>query len=248
MILLKGCVEAEIAPQIRASAIRVLNRAGFDVRLIANEGCCGALVHHMGREAAGLAQARRNLAAWRPLIEAGQVDAIVVTASGCGSMVKDYAALLRHDPALATLAARVSALARDIAEVLAEAPLAPTGAVAGLKVAYQSPCSLQHGQRVRRQPLALLQAAGFRVAEPAGAHLCCGSAGVYNILQPEISVQLMARKVEALAALEPDVIATSNIGCLTQIARGARKPVVHIAELLDWASGGPRPAAMSQPR
>jgi glycolate oxidase iron-sulfur subunit len=246
VILLKGCVEAEIAPQIRAASIRLLNRAGFDVSLIAEEGCCGALVHHMGREDAALAQARRNIAAWRPMVEAGAISAIVVTASGCGSMVKDYGALFAHDPVMAAPAAWIAALARDIVEVLADAPLAPTGAAPALTVGYQSPCSLQHGQRIRRQPRALLEAAGFKVAEPANAHLCCGSAGVYNILQPDISAQLLARKAGSLAALEPDVIATSNIGCLTQIARAASVPVTHIAELLDWASGGPKPDALSQ--
>jgi glycolate oxidase iron-sulfur subunit len=245
VILLKGCVEAQIAPKIRAAAVRLLNRAGYDVSLIAEEGCCGALVHHMGREEAALAQVRRNLAAWGPLVKAEAVDAIVVTASGCGSQVKDYGNLMAHDPALAGLAANIAALARDLTEVLADLPLAPSGAVAGLKVAYQSPCSLQHGQRIRRQPRALLEAAGFKVAEPAGAHLCCGSAGVYNILQPDISAQLLERKVKSLALLEPDVIATSNIGCQTQIARASRVPVVHIAELLDWASGGPKPEAMT---
>ena len=159
-------------------------------------------------------------------------------------MVKDYGHLLKDDPVLAEPAARIAALARDIVEVLAAAPLPPTGAAQGLRVAYQSPCSLQHGQQVRAQPRALLQAAGFAVSEPAGAHLCCGSAGVYNILQPEISAQLLARKAASLAALGPAVVATSNIGCLTQIARAAKVPVVHIAELLDWASGGPKPAAM----
>jgi glycolate oxidase iron-sulfur subunit len=244
VILMKGCVEAEIAPQIRAATLRVLTRAGYDVSLVAEEGCCGALVHHMGREAGGLAAARRNVAAWAPLIETGELAAIVVTASGCGSMVKDYGNLLRHDPALAGPAARVSALARDIVEVLAEAPLTPTGAAAGLAVAYQSPCSLQHGQQIRRQPRALLEAAVFTVSEPAEAHLCCGSAGVYNILQPEISAQLLERKVANLAALAPDVVATSNVGCLTHIARQAKTPVVHIVELLDWASGGPKPAGL----
>jgi len=244
VILLKGCVEAQIAPQIRAAAIRLLNRAGYDVSLIAEEGCCGALVHHMGREPAAQAQIRRNLAAWSPHIEAGAVDAIVVTASGCGSQVKDYGVLMARDPALALLAAQAAALASDLSEVLAELPLAPTGVASGIKVAYQSPCSLQHGQRIRRQPRALLEAAGFKVGEPAGAHLCCGSAGTYNILQPEISAQLLDRKVSSLALLEPDVIATSNIGCQTQIARAARVPVVHIAELLDWATGGPKPEVM----
>ncbi len=243
VILMKGCVEAQVAPQIRAAAIRLLNRAGYDVDLVANEGCCGALTHHMGREHDALASVRRNVAAWSRRIDAGEIDAIVVTASGCGSMVKDYGTLLRRDPALAGPAAKVAALARDITEVLE--PLAPTGAAGRLKVAYQSPCSLQHGQQIRRQPRALLEAAGFTVSEPAEAHLCCGSAGVYNILQPDLSAQLLDRKLANLKALEPDVIATSNIGCQTQIARKARIPVVHIVELLDWASGGPKPEAMS---
>ena len=244
VILLKGCVEAQIAPQIRAAAIRLLNRAGYDVALIAEEGCCGALVHHMGREDIAVDQVRRNLAAWGPLVEAGAVDAIVVTASGCGSQVKDYGILMAHDPNLAGLAARAAALARDLSEILVDLPMIPTGAAGGVKVAYQSPCSLQHGQRIRRQPRALLEAAGFKVSEPAGAHLCCGSAGTYNILQPDISAQLLDRKIKSLALLEPDVIATSNIGCQTQIARGAAAPVLHIAELLDWATGGPKPEAM----
>ncbi|MDR3510056.1 MAG: glycolate oxidase subunit GlcF [Caulobacteraceae bacterium] len=249
VILLKGCVEPEIAPQIRAAAVRVLTRAGYDVSQVAGEGCCGALVHHMGREDDGLGFVRRNVAAWRPMVEAGEVAAIVVTASGCGSMVKDYGHLLRHDPALAGTAAKVSALARDITELLAEIPLPDIRPPAGaggepLTVAYQAPCSLQHGQQVRRQPRALLEAAGFRVREPAEAHLCCGSAGVYNILQPDISAQLRSRKVANLAALEPDVVATGNIGCLTQIAAEAKVPVAHVVELLDWAYGGPKPAGL----
>jgi glycolate oxidase iron-sulfur subunit len=244
VILMQGCVEAEIAPQIRAATVRLLTRAGYDVELTAAEGCCGALVHHLGREADALTSARRNVAAWRPWVETGELAAIVVTASGCGSMVKDYGHLLKDDPVLAEPAARIAALARDIVEVLAAAPPPPTGAAQGLRVAYQSPCSLQHGQQIRLQPRALLEAAGFAVSEPAGAHLCCGSAGVYNILQPEISAQLLARKAASLTALGPAVVATSNIGCLTQIARAAKVPVVHIAELLDWASGGPKPAAM----
>jgi glycolate oxidase iron-sulfur subunit len=247
VILMKGCVEAELAPQIRAAGVRVLNRAGYDVTLVAGEGCCGALTHHMGREADALASARRNVLAWSRLVEAGELDAIVVTASGCGSMVKDYGTLFARDPVLAERAARVAALARDITEVLADAPLAPSGdaaAAAGLVVAYQSPCSLQHGQQIRSQPRALLEAAGFRVREPAEAHLCCGSAGVYNILQPDISAQLLERKLAHIEATGAAVIATGNIGCMTQIARQATVPVVHVVELLDWASGGPPPAAL----
>jgi glycolate oxidase iron-sulfur subunit len=244
VILMQGCVEAEIAPQIRAAVVRLLTRAGYEVSFAAGEGCCGALVHHMGRETPALAQVRRNVAAWSAAVEAGDLAAIVVTASGCGSMVKDYGVLLAHDAALAERAARVAALARDITELLADALPPATGAAEGLAVAYQSPCSLQHGQQIRRQPRALLEAAGFAVSEPADAHLCCGSAGVYNILQPDISAQLLDRKLANLDALTPAVIATSNIGCQTQLARRARVPVVHIVELLDWATGGPKPAGL----
>ena len=244
VILMQGCVEAEIAPQIRAATVRLLTRAGYAVDFAKDEGCCGALVHHMGREAQALAQARRNVWAWIAAIEAGELAAIVVTASGCGSMVKDYGALLAHDAELAAPAARVAALAKDVSELLADALPPATGAAGNMAVAYQSPCSLQHGQQIRRQPRALLEAAGFAVSEPADAHVCCGSAGVYNILQPDISAQLLDRKLATLAALAPAVIATSNIGCQTQLARKARVPVVHIVELLDWATGGPKPAGL----
>jgi glycolate oxidase iron-sulfur subunit len=241
VILMRGCVEAEIAPQIRAAATRLLTRAGYDVELVADEGCCGALVHHMGRETDALSQVRRNVAAWSA---AGDVVAIVVTASGCGSQVKDYGALLRHDPALAEPAAAVARLAKDVSEILTGVLPPPTGVAAGVRVAFQSPCSLQHGQKVRREPRALLEAAGFAVSEPVEAHLCCGSAGTYNILQPEISERILDRKLANLSALEPQVIATANIGCQTQLARNAEVPVLHIVELLDWATGGPKPAGI----
>jgi glycolate oxidase iron-sulfur subunit len=244
VILLEGCVEAELAPQIRAAAARLLARAGYAVSTMPGEGCCGALVHHMGREAAAHAQARRNLTAWRAEIDRGEVVAILATASGCGSQIKDYGHLLAQDPAWAGPAAKVSALAKDLSELLDGALPQATGAARGLRVAYQSPCSLRHGQKVRTQPRTLLEAAGFSVSEPAEAHLCCGSAGTYNILQPELSGQLLDRKLANIAALKPEAIATSNIGCQTQLARRARVPVVHIAELLDWATGGPKPAAL----
>jgi len=242
--LLQGCAEPVLKPEYRAAAIRLLNRAGYDVVFAAGEGCCGALVHHMGREADGLDAARRNVDAWMREIEGGGLAAIVVTASGCGTTIKDYGFMLRNDPAYAGKAARVSALARDVSELLAEIEL-PAGDGRGLTVAYHAACSLQHGQKVTDAPKRLLAAAGYTVRTPAEAHLCCGSAGTYNILQPEIAGQLGARKAGNLDRLQADVIATGNVGCAMQIARHGDTPIVHTIELLDWATGGPAPAVLA---
>lgn len=242
--LLQGCAEPVLKPEYRAAAIRLLNRAGYDVVFAAGEGCCGALVHHMGREADGLDAARRNVDAWMREVEGGGLAAIVVTASGCGTTIKDYGFMLRNDPAYADRAARVSALAKDVSELLAEIEL-PPGDGRGLTVAYHAACSLQHGQKVTDAPKRLLAAAGYTVRTPAEAHLCCGSAGTYNILQPDIAGQLGARKASNLARLQADVIATGNVGCAMQIARHAHYPVVHTIELLDWATGGPAPAVFA---
>ena len=239
--LLQGCAEPVLKPEYRAAAIRLLNRAGYDVVFAPGEGCCGALVHHMGREADGLDAARRNVDAWMREIDGGGLAAIVVTASGCGTTIKDYGFMLRNDPAYAGKAARVSALARDVSELLDQIEL-PPGDGRGLTVAYHAACSLQHGQKVADAPKRLLAAAGYTVRTPAEAHLCCGSAGTYNILQPEIAGQLGARKASNLARLQADVIATGNVGCAMQIARFGETPVVHTIELLDWATGGPAPA------
>jgi glycolate oxidase iron-sulfur subunit len=242
--MLGGCVEPVLRPQFQAAATRLLGRMGFEMVPAPGEACCGALVHHMGREAAAQEAARRNVDAWTRLIEAGGLDAILVTASGCGTMIKDYGFLLREDPAYAGKAAQVSALARDISEFLAEREL-PPGDGRGLTVAYHPPCSLLHGQKVVDAPRRLLAEAGYQVRLPADAHLCCGSAGTYNILQPEIASRLKARKLDRLAKLAPDVVATGNIGCLTQLANGSPAPVVHLVELLDWATGGPVPAELA---
>lgn len=244
IVLLQGCAEPVLKPEYRAAAIRLLNRAGYDVVFAAGEGCCGALVHHMGREADGLDAARRNVDAWMREIDGEGLAAIVVTASGCGTTIKDYGFMLRNDPAYADKAARVSALAKDISELLAEIEL-PPGDGRGLTVAYHAACSLQHGQKVTDAPKRLLAAAGYTVRTPAEAHLCCGSAGTYNILQPDIAGQLGARKASNLARLQTDVIATGNVGCAMQIARHANYPVVHTIELLDWATGGPAPAVFA---
>jgi glycolate oxidase iron-sulfur subunit len=241
--LLQGCAEPVLRPEFRAAAVRLLNRTGHDVVFAQGEQCCGALVHHMGHEEAGLAAARRNVDAWTREIEHGRLSAIVVTASGCGTTIKDYGFMLRNDPAYAEKAARVSALARDISEVLIESKL-PPGDGRGLTVAYHAACSLQHGQQVTEAPKRLLAGAGFIVRTPIEAHLCCGSAGTYNILQPEIAGQLGDRKAANLARLDADVVATGNVGCAMQIGQRIGVPVVHTIELLDWATGGPRPVQM----
>jgi glycolate oxidase iron-sulfur subunit len=239
--LLQGCAEPVLKPQFREAAVRLLHRAGYEEVFAPGEGCCGALVHHMGRKDESLDAARRNVDAWTREIEGGGLDAIVVTASGCGTTLKDYGFMLRDDPAYAEKAARVSALARDISELLASIELPPMKAPEPLVVAYHPACSLQHGQKVTEAPKRLLEAAGFIVKTPLDAHLCCGSAGTYNILQPQIAGQLGDRKAETLEQLKPDVIATGNIGCAVQIGLRASAPVVHTVELLDWASGGPAP-------
>jgi glycolate oxidase iron-sulfur subunit len=241
--LLRGCVEPVLRPEIRVAAVRVLQRIGFEVVDAPGEACCGALVHHMGREADALAAARRNVDAWTRLIDDGGLAAIVVTASGCGTLVKDYGFMLREDPRYRDKAARVSGLARDVSELLALHEL-PASGLRGVTVAYHPACSLQHGQRITDAPLTLLRAAGFEVSTPAEAHLCCGSAGVYNILQPDIANRLGERKAGQLDRLGADVIATGNIGCAVQIAARTDTPVLHTIELLDWATGGPKPPAL----
>jgi glycolate oxidase iron-sulfur subunit len=245
--LLQGCAEPVLRPEFREATIRLFNRIGHDVIFAPGEGCCGALVHHMGREHDARGAARRNVDAWMAEVEGKGLAAILVTASGCGTTIKNYGFLLREDPAYAEKAARVSALAMDVTEYLDRLEL-PAGEQAfggrALTVAYHPACSLQHGQKVTEAPKRLLAKAGYTVRTPAEAHLCCGSAGTYNILQSEIADQLGARKAEHLDALQADVIATGNVGCATQIARFSGVPVVHTVELLDWATGGPKPAAL----
>lgn len=241
--LLNGCAQPVLKPEINEATIRLLTRLGIEVVVSPGEGCCGALVHHMGREGQALAAARRNVDAWLSVAEEGGLEAIIITASGCGTTIKDYGHMLRLDPAYAEKAARVSAMAKDITEYLATLDL-PAQDPRGMTVTYHSACSMQHGQKITMAPKQLLKQAGFVVRDPAEGHLCCGSAGTYNILQPEISEKLKARKVKNLAATKPDVIATGNIGCITQIATGTSIPIVHTVELLDWAYGGAKPAGL----
>ena len=242
--LLEGCAQKVLDPAINEATVRLLTRHGCEVVVAKGAGCCGALVHHMGRERPALAQARANVDAWMREIEGAGLDAIVVNASGCGTTVKDYGFMLRDDPEWSERAARVSALARDVSEVMADLGLGSTVALPALRVTYHAACSLQHGQRIREVPKALLAAAGFAVAEPAEGHLCCGSAGTYNLLQPDIATRLRDRKLANIAATAPAVVATGNIGCMTQLAAGTDTPVVHTVELLDWATGGPVPGKL----
>jgi glycolate oxidase iron-sulfur subunit len=235
--LLKGCVQSVLDPGINAAAIRLLTRLGYEVVVPAGESCCGSLSHHMGRTDDALARARRSIDQWI----AADVETIVVTASGCGTTIKDYGHMLRLDPAYADKAQIVAARARDVTEFLASVPLPDAAGHRRLRLAYHSACSLQHGQNIKTIPQKLLGQAGFDVVEVPEGHLCCGSAGTYNILQPEISDKLLARKIKNIESVAPQAIATGNIGCITQIGRAMDVPILHTIELLDWAYGGHMP-------
>ncbi|HVP84161.1 MAG TPA: glycolate oxidase subunit GlcF [Rhizomicrobium sp.] len=236
--LLGGCVQPVLAPQIDAATIRILTRHGCEV--VTGGGCCGALTHHLGKDAKDFARA--NIDRWMNEIEGKGLDAIVINVSGCGVHVKDYGHLFKDDPAYAAKAARIAALAKDPTEVLNSLELVPAALPQPLKVAYHSACSLQHGQKITELPKLLLRKVGFKVVDIPEGHLCCGSAGTYNILQPELSAQLRDRKVMNIRKVAPDIVAAGNIGCVVQIADGSRAvPVVHTVELLDWATGGPKP-------
>jgi glycolate dehydrogenase iron-sulfur subunit len=246
--LLTGCVQCAMRPQINQATIRLLTRHGCEVVVAAGAGCCGALALHLGMAPLARRQAAANIDAWRRVAADGGLDAVVINASGCGTMVKDYGHLLRDDAGQAGAAAEIAASARDIAELVTEIGLdAPVRAAKDLVVAYHAPCSLRHGQLVVTEPMRLLAEAGFVVREPPESHLCCGSAGTYNILQPELAGQLRARKMANIAGTAADIVATGNIGCLMQIGGPGAPPVVHTVELLDWATGGPMPAELAQP-
>jgi glycolate oxidase iron-sulfur subunit len=246
--LLAGCANEVLASSITHATIRVLTRHGIEVVVPPEAGCCGSLVHHLGREHEALDFARANIDAWTREIAGEGLDAILVTISGCGTTVKDYGFMLRGDQFYAAKAARVAGLACDVSEYLARLRLKASGeaAAAALTVAYHSACSLQHGQRVVREPKEILSKLGFAVKDVPEGHLCCGSAGIYNILQPEIGKRLRARKIGNIERVEPDVIAAGNIGCITQIAAGTTTPVVHTVELIDWATGGPLPERLQE--
>ena len=240
--LMTGCAQKALNTDINDATIRLLTRLGCEVVVARGQGCCGALTHHMGKAALAHGSAAANIRAFMAEKAAGGLDAVVINTSGCGTTVKDYGHMFRNEP-LAADAAVVAGLAKDVSEVLVTLGL-PEGGPKGLRVAYHAACSLQHGQQIKTAPKDLLKRVGFEVVEPADSHLCCGSAGTYNLLQPEISAQLQARKVQTLEARKPDVIAAGNIGCMMQIGSASGVPVVHTVELLDWATGGPKPRAL----
>jgi len=244
--LMTGCAQQVLSPSINEATIRLLNRHGVEVVIPHLTGCCGALTQHMGMEADALDAARNNIDGWLRERDLGGLDAIIINASGCGTTVKDYGFMLRGDEQYAEAASSFAAITKDITEFMTELGLKPATRDVDFTVAYHSACSLQHGQKITTQPKALLSDVGFTVEDVMEGHLCCGSAGTYNIMQPEIATKLRDRKVRNIEAIAPDLIAAGNIGCITQIQSGTRLPIVHTVELLDWATGGPAPTAFGQ--
>jgi glycolate oxidase iron-sulfur subunit len=246
--LLPGCAQKVLAPEINEATIRLLTRHGCDVVVARGSACCGSLAHHLGQETSALGFARANIDTWERERRTSGLDAIVINASGCGTTVKDYGFMLREDATYAAKAARIASLARDVTEVtetLGLSRASPSAGTANMRVAYHSACSMQHGQRLHAGPKSQLAAAGFDVLDVPEGHLCCGSAGTYNLLQPEIAAGLRDRKLANIATTQPDLVATGNIGCITQLAPGCEVPIVHTVELLDWATGGPAPKALA---
>jgi len=242
--LLAGCAQQALNGDINAATIRLLRRHGCEVVIAAGSGCCGSLNLHMGREEEARAFARQNIRAWEK-VRTGGLDALIINASGCGTTVKDYGHLFAREPGMARPAEQIAALARDVSELLWAIGLRKLSVgVPPYRVAYHDPCSMQHVQKVIEQPRALLRAAGFDVVDVPERHFCCGSAGTYNLLQPEMAKALGKRKAAHIRSTDPDIVATGNIGCMTQLSHYLGHPIVHTVQLLDWATGGPKPPAL----
>ncbi len=244
VLLLTGCVQQVLAPRINDATARLLSRRGVEVVIPPDAGCCGALTYHMGERRRSLALMRRTIQVWHREIEKGNLDAIVLNASGCATAVREYAHIFRDDPDMAVMAGAVTSLVRDVSEVLDEVGLGDVEASMPARVAYHDACSLQHGQKITAEPRALLRRAGFELVEIPEAHLCCGSAGTYNMLEPRNAAELRRRKADNIRGTGADLVAAGNIGCIEQIGAGVDIPVVHTVELLDWATGGPRPEGL----
>ena len=242
--LLTGCAQQVLGPQINDATVRLLVRRGVEVVVPEAMGCCGALTYHIGERRHSLPMMKRNIDAWYSELQGDGLDAIVLNTSGCGTAVREYGHIFRNDPEWAEKAAAVTPLVRDVSEVVGEVGLGEVVEMPRLRVAYHDACSLQHGQKIVAPPRELLAAAGFEVVEVPEAHICCGSAGTYNLLRPVFADQLRERKGANIKTIEPELVAAGNIGCIEQIASAVDVPVVHTVELLDWATGGPRPAAM----
>lgn len=240
--LVAGCVQQVIGEDINSASMRLLERQGWRVHLLSEPACCGAIEHHLGKEDLAEKRFRQNIGDWIKYVDDLGLQALIVNASGCGTMMKDYGHLFRHDPSLAVDAVRISRMSRDIAEFLSgRYTVAGNGEPKHIRVAYQSPCSMQHGQKIETQPLALLERAGFSVQELSEKYMCCGSAGTYNILQPDIATELGTRKAGHIERANVDVVASGNMACMMHLRQFTDVPFVHTAELLDWATGGPRP-------
>ena len=244
MVLLTGCAQQVLGPQINDATVRLLTRLGVELIIPPDMGCCGALTYHMGERPHSLKLMRHNIEVWHREMQTGNLDAIVLNTSGCGTAVREYGHIFRHEPGLAEKARAVTELVRDVSEVVDELGLGQVQEVGDLRVAYHDACSLQHGAKIKEPPRRLLEQAGFKVIEVPEAHICCGSAGTYNLLEPEMAGQLQARKAAHISQVQPQVVAAGNIGCMEQIGGGVDIPVVHTVELLDWATGGPRPEAL----
>ena len=243
--LLPGCVQRVLDPNIDAATTRVLRRYNCQTKISEGSGCCGALSYHMGKTDQAMQYAQNNIDAWYHELKAGNIESIVSNTSGCGTMIKDYAHIFRNDPDWAEKSDLVSKSCLDISQLLSTLQIsAPSSNLP--TVTYHSACSLQHGQKLHDEPKMLLEKCGYTVVDVPEGHLCCGSAGTYNILQPKISDRLLQRKLANIAKTEGNIVAAGNIGCIVQLRNGSKIPVVHTVELLDWATGGPKPEGLSK--
>ncbi|NKB36819.1 MAG: glycolate oxidase subunit GlcF [Gammaproteobacteria bacterium] len=242
--LLQGCAQQVIGKHINDATIRILNRSGFDVHILNENECCAAIEHHLGKEQRALERIKTNLKSWASQLP--QFDALISNASGCGTMLKDYGHLLKSDPEYSSLASLVSGKTKDICEFLHENESLVFSTPRNNKITYQNPCSMQHGQRLSKQPLSLLEQAGYKIESLPDSHICCGSAGTYNILQSDLAEKLGQQKTQQLESTGADIIASGNLGCMTQLQQYSGLPLVHTIELLDWASSGPTPMALNK--
>ena len=240
--LLTGCVQKEISPQINEATIRLLNRHGVEVVVSQNIRCCGSLNHHLGKNEDANQDFVNNINTWHDEYIKGNLDAIISNTSGCGTTMKDYGFIFRNDNKLKKKAKKISELTKDVSEFLFQnLKLNIKKKSKKYRIAYHSPCSMQHGQKIHNQPIELLLKTNNEIMEIPDGHLCCGSAGTYNILQTEIAKKLLQDKIKNIKSINPQIISTGNIGCITQISNGTNIPILHTVELLDWYTGGPKP-------